>query len=307
MSLHLDYRPRVLDEVMGNDSVVKALKAKLKRPEDMPHAMLFTGPSGCGKTTLARIVMRDLGCTEENIYEVDSADFRGIDTVREIRKKMRFMALGGGVMGWILDECHKLSNDAMNALLKALEDTPKHVFFCLATTEPHKLIKTLRTRCMLFEVEALSDEQMVDLLDDIIKEEGIKVSEAVLERIVDNALGCPRAALVTLDRIMDLEPKDMEEAAGKSLLEEGGVALELMQSLSRKKPWKVIAKILRELKEEPETIRHGVLGYFTKILLSRGGSYEALVIELFSEPFYNSGKAGLALACYQTCLAAKGK
>ena len=124
MSLYHEHRPETLDEMEGNESTIKALRSVLSKPKnEIPHAFLLTGESGCGKTTLARIIKTKLACSDYNYKEVDSADFRGIDTIREIRRHMKLKGLGGGIRIWLLDECHMISRDGMNALLKALEDT----------------------------------------------------------------------------------------------------------------------------------------------------------------------------------------
>ena len=123
MSLYLKYRPNSFDEMVGNEDVVQVLKSQLKGKQT-PHSILFHGPTGCGKTTLGRIVANELGAKGSDLREVDSADFRGIDTIRDIRKQSTYKPLESPCRVWILDEVHKLTNDAQNAMLKALEDTP---------------------------------------------------------------------------------------------------------------------------------------------------------------------------------------
>ena len=158
MSLSRKYRPQSLDEIYGNKAVVKSLGSVLNKKE-VPPAFLFTGNSGCGKTSLARIAATQLGCTGHDFKEVDSADFRGIDTIRGIRRQMRLKSMSG-IRVWLLDECHKMSGDAQSALLKALEDPPSHVYFMLATTDPQKLLKTIRNRCVHFEVQPLGNSEI---------------------------------------------------------------------------------------------------------------------------------------------------
>ena len=202
MPLHLKYRPKNFSEFVGNPGTVEALETVLAKPKnEIPHAFLFCGPSGCGKTTLARIVKNELGCSNEDFIEIDSGDFRGIDTIRDIRQNMVFRPLSGGIRVWLLDECHQLSKDAQNAFLKALEDTPEHVYFLLATTEPEKLLKTIRTRCARFDVHPLSERMMVRHLRKITEKEGKKVPNEVLSQIASDSLGSVRQALVILDKI----------------------------------------------------------------------------------------------------------
>ena len=131
MSLYLQYRPIELSQLKGNADIVATLEGMLDNRTSCPHAFLLHGPTGCGKTTIGRIIASSLGCKDSDFTEVDSADFRGIDTIREIRKSSQFMPTHGDVRVWLIDECHKMTNDAQNALLKILEDTPTHIYFVL--------------------------------------------------------------------------------------------------------------------------------------------------------------------------------
>jgi len=296
--LHIDHRPKTLEEVAGNVAVKKSLESILGKGEKTPHAFLFTGPSGCGKTTLARILATALGIHDEDFKEIDSADFRGIDSVRDIRKAMRFKAIKGDRRGWLLDECHKLTNDAQNALLKGLEDTPQHVFFFLATTEPNKLLKTLKGRCTSFEVQSLEESELFKLCREVAFREGKKIPKEVLQQISRDAGGSPRVALVVLGKIIDMEEEDMLKAAEQAAAEESQV-IDLCRSLMKGAKWPTIAKILKEIDAEPESTRYAVLGYFNSVLLNKGDARVAEMIEIFEDPFFNSGKAGLTRACFE--------
>ena len=160
--LYKRYRPRTLNGVLGNEATKSALSAYLEKGT-LPHTLLFHGPSGCGKTTLARILAKQLNCSGPDFAEINCADFRGVDTARDIMRKMIIRPLKDCRV-WLIDECHKLTNDAQNALLKALEDTPEHVYFFLCTTEHKKLLKTIRTRCTEMPVDFLSDGYIRDLI-----------------------------------------------------------------------------------------------------------------------------------------------
>lgn len=300
MPLHIKHRPQDLESFVGNESTTNALAAILNR-EDHPHSFLFTGPSGCGKTTLARIVKNMLGCSDGNFKEIDSADFRGIDSIREIRRTMRLVPLGGGCRVWLLDECHKMTNDAQNALLKALEDTPPHVYFLLATTDPQKLLKTIRTRCSTFEVSLLSEERIASYLKRVVRQEERKIETESLELIARNSLGSMRAALVMLEKVIDLAPADRSAAIEQAAKEESEV-IELCRALLKKDSWKKISSILKGLQDqEPESIRYAVIGYCKSVLLNSGQERAGLIIDEFWEPFFNVGHAGLASCCFR-CL-----
>ena len=300
-ALALDYRPRTLAEVRGNETTVKALEAVLARkPENIPHTMLFCGPSGCGKTTLARIVAKALGCNGSDFNELDIADFRGIDTAREIRRNMVYRPMEGRCRVYLMDECHKLTGDAQEAMLKAFEDTPDHVYFLLATTDPAKLKTTVRNRCTTFEVSSLSTREMRALLEEVLDQERVDVPAAALDAILDNCMGSPRNALQLLEKIIDMDPADMAAAVEQAARDQSQV-IDLCRALIGKQKWVAVAKILKGLEEqEPESVRHAVLGYCAAILLKEDQPQAFLVADSFRKPFYESGgKAGLVLACYE--------
>ena len=123
------------------------------------NPILFTGPSGTSKTTLARIYKNHIGCSDMDFVELNAANFKGIDTVRDIIRDMNLSPMKGPVRMWLIDECHKMTNDAQNAFLKSLEDVPSHVRFCLATTDSSKLLKTLVSRCHKVQTKLLTAEK----------------------------------------------------------------------------------------------------------------------------------------------------
>lgn len=307
MSLALSYRPDSFDEMVGNSKLVDSVKIILKRnKEDIPKSWLFTGPSGCGKTTLARIVSKTLGCVGSDLYELDSADFRGIDTVRNIRQQMQYAPMKGNCRIWILDECHQITKDAQEALLKALEDTPPHVFFILATTEPQKLKNTLKNRCVSFEVEPVQGKDMVEFLKEVVVCEEKKCDKDVLETIAINALGSCRAALQLLETVIDLSPAKMREGV-KQAAEKQSAVIDLCRALFKGDSWKKVASIFKRLEgEQPETIRLAVMGYCSSVLLNAPESAQSyLVMDSFKEPLFHNGRAGLILMAYEALEAGK--
>lgn len=300
MSLYQKHRPTNLKQIRGNKETVAALSDMLKKVDNCPHAFLLTGATGCGKTTLARIIASELGAKGGDLKEVDSADFRGIETIRNIRKNSGYAPMEGKVRVWIMDEVHKLTNDAQNAILKILEDTPKHVFFILCTTDPQGLLPTIKNRCSQFIVSKLEKTEMLMLLNSIVEVEKFKVKKKALDVICDSAQGHPRAAIMLLDQISRLSKDEQVKAAQR--FEEGQVqVIELCRLLINGGNWKGISAVLKQLKEQKEdaeNIRRVVLGYCTSVLLKSDMAKAGLVMDFFIEPFYNSGFPGLVHACY---------
>ena len=306
MSLYLKYRPKTLKEFQGNTSMIESLETVLSKPiEELPHAFLFTGNSGCGKTTLARIVSTHLNCSDYDFKESNSADFTGIDFVRSIIRNMMLKPLKGGVRVWLIDECHQLSKDAQSALLKALEDTPAHVYFILATTDPQKLLKTIQNRCMTFNVQSLPDNQMLRLFKNVLRQEKKTLSDNILDSIIQNSLGSPRAGLVILDKVIDL-PEDKIIKVIDEVARQENETIELCCALIGKSNWKKVSEILKGLSEqEPESVRRAVLRYFSVVLLNQGSMQAFEVMECFKNNYYDNARAGLILSCYEACLIKK--
>jgi DNA polymerase-3 subunit gamma/tau len=305
MPLHIDYRPDNFDDFVGSENTIHALKAKLKS-KDLPHAYLFTGPSGCGKTTLARILARILGATDSyNYSEVDSASYTGIDDVRSIRSKMRMAPTGKAkARVWLLDECHRMSSQALDGFLKALEDTPSHVYFIFATTELQSLLKkcsAIKRRFAHYVLEPVSNEEMREQLNWVVECEEKEVTEDTITYIIEQAEGSIGKALSILDTIIDLPLDKMEEAAEEKA-EELKAAIDLCRGLISRPKWSNVSSILKDMKkakEDPERIRRAVLGYCTAILLKGKNDQAYLVMDCFKKPFYDSPFEQLVLACYE--------
>jgi len=300
MTLYLKYRPQDLSEVYGNEQTKDAISAMLRDPEERPHSFLLHGPTGCGKTTIGRIIAQTLECVGMDLTEVDSADFRGIDTVREIRKRSYLKPLESPCRVWIIDECHKMTNDAQNALLKILEDTPSHVYFILCTTEPQKLLKTIRGRCSQFQLNPLEDKELRDLLREVVKAEGEQLTGGIYKQIIQDSLGHPRNALQILDQVLRVEPEARLEMARRSA-EEQSEAIELCRALLRGGGWDSVKKVLASLaeqKQDPESIRRLVLAYCNSVLTKEWNPTAGLIMSQFIYPFYDTGFPGLTHACF---------
>ena len=297
MSLYQKHRPTELEDLKGNENTISALN-KLLSKDDCPHAFLLSGPSGCGKTTLGRIIGSKLNCIGSDFREVNSADFRGIDTIRDIIKQTAYKPLEGACRVWMIDECHRLTGDAMSALLKILEDCPAHVYFILCTTDPQKLLPTIIGRCSQFTVQLLSEDQIASLVRKVAKLEGEKLDKEVWEQIAIDSQGHARNALQILEQVLAVEPEQRFEMAKKSA-EEQSQTIELCRALIGKKGWKAISHILSGLKDqEPENVRRAVLGYCSAILLKSENDQAGLVMEIFLENLYSSGFPGLVYYCY---------
>lgn len=293
--LYKKYRPKSLKGIVGNYTTVKTLANMIER-KTLPHAIVFTGPSGCGKTTLARILKSDLNCSDMDFKEMNCSDFRGVDTVREISRLMSMAPTGGDVRIWLLDEMHQLTKDAQNAALKILEDTPAHVYFILCTTDPQKVIPTIKTRCCTLPVELLSVENSKKLINRVLKREEQKLSEDLILDITEAGGGSARKTLVILDRVLNLPENAREGAVNEETTEKE--IIDLCRALSKREPWTKVAKILKDLKTDAESVRWAVLGYARACLL-KGDKAAANIIDSFRDNFYDSKDAGLALACYE--------
>lgn len=302
-ALHIKHRPKTLDEVVGNKSLVKSLEALLKRKaSDRPRSYLFHGPSGCGKTTMARIMAAELGAKGMDFTEIDVADYRGIDTIRKLRERLQLRPVDGDVRAYILDETHMLTKEAQTALLKSLEDTPAHVCFFLCTTEPAKLLPTIRNRCQQMAVRALGEEEVEELLQGVAKAEEKRLSRKAREKIVSLCKGSPRTALTMLDSVIDLPRKEQADAV-KSIEDAEKAVIDLCRALIKGESWNKVKDIIADLRktENPETVRRAILGYFTRVILGNDGGKAYLVLDAFREPTYDNDWAGIVMAAWEVC------
>ena len=298
MSLYLKYRPADFNELKGNTDIIASLEKMLSSKENCPHSFLLSGPTGTGKTTIARIIAKKLGCEERDFVEVDSGQFRGIDTIREIRDQSQYMPIEGSCRMWVIDEAHRLTSDAQNALLKILEDSPSHVYFVLCTTDPQKLIETVKGRCIHFKTSLLSDSQMQGLMFKIVRSEGFTLSDEIYEQIILDSLGHARNAIQILEAVLSV-PEEKRLKIARQTAERQSQVIELCRALIKHESWSKIALILSGLKDqEAESIRRAVIGYCQAILLKERNEGAAEVLHYFIGPFYDSGFPQLILAAY---------
>ncbi len=216
------YRPLTFDAVVGQTTLTTTLKNAI-RSGKLAHAYLFCGPRGVGKTTCARIFARTINCSKPtkngeacgkcesckamseqrsyNIFELDAASHNGVDDIRELIEQTRIPPQVGKFKVFIIDEVHMLSTAAFNAFLKTLEEPPAHVIFILATTEKHKLLPTIISRCQIYDFERISVQSMVDYLKMVAEKEGYTAEEEALNVIAEKADGAMRDALSIFDQV----------------------------------------------------------------------------------------------------------
>ena len=190
------YRPVSLEELVGQPDAVNLIQQQVKN-ENLSHAYLFSGPRGVGKTSLARIIATTLGCDPVfDITEIDAASHNKVDDIRDLNDSINFIASSpGNKRVFILDEVHMLSNAASNAFLKTLEEPPAHVIFILATTEPDRVLETIKSRTTHIAFKRISNDEIVETLTKISKSEKIKISNEVLKYISNQSEGSLRDAI----------------------------------------------------------------------------------------------------------------
>ena len=217
------YRPQTFDTVVGQTHITTTLKNAI-RNNQLAHAFLFCGPRGVGKTTCARILAKTINCenispegeacnkchscisfnegTSLNIHELDAASNNSVDDIRTLVEQVRFAPQAGKYKVYIIDEVHMLSSSAFNAFLKTLEEPPPYAIFILATTEKHKILPTILSRCQIFDFKRITINDTVEHLEEICKKEEIKAETTALQVIAQKSEGCMRDALSILDKIV---------------------------------------------------------------------------------------------------------
>lgn len=286
MELYNKYRPKTFEEVLGNDLAIKSVKSEL---EHGAHVFLFTGPGGTGKTTLARCAAKHLGASDLSIREMNSAETRGIDSVREIMEQLRYPPVDGSPLVYIMDEFHQQTPAAQESALKMLEEVPEYAYFFICTTNPEKLIKPLLTRCSKVKLNPLDDKTMFMLLRRVAHNEGVTISTPdVYNKIIAMAEGSSRDALKALSSVLFLESD--EERIGwldtHSVDEDNVDVIELCRALIRRAGYQAymdcLAKCEKDVTSNPESVRMLVMSYMTSVLKKGANPTAIAALQAFS-------------------------
>lgn len=219
LALYRKYRPKTFKEILGQDHIVDVLESSVKTNK-VSHAYLFVGTRGTGKTSAARIFATSIGVSQNDLYEIDAASNRGIEDIKLLRDGARVLPFDSKYKVYIIDEVHMLSKDAWGALLKILEEPPKHVIFILATTEFHKVPETIISRCQIFTFKKASDAVCKKMLIDTAKKEGFDLDGGSAELLAILADGSFRDGLGELQKVLNfakgkkIKREDVEKITG---------------------------------------------------------------------------------------------
>ncbi len=266
--LHLKYRPQHLDDVIGQNEVVKSIRKAISA-KTRPHSFLFTGPAGVGKTSLARILAKGFNCGAGSIIEVDAASNSGVDAMKEVTSTARYHGFGSEPnKAFIIDEAHRLSKQAWDTLLKPIEEPPEHVYYFLCTSEAGKIPDTIVSRCNSYLLKPVRYDDIMDLLERVCYAENYDTADGILKQVGMACGGSPRRALVMLSMIYDVQdgeecariletPLDNEEIIGLCrLLVKGNLR------------WQDVTEALKALGEtNAESIRIPIVNYLNACIM----------------------------------------
>lgn len=306
--LYRKYRPQTFADLVGQEVVSKALCNAIEM-DKISHAYLFTGSRGTGKTSAARILAKSLNCIEGptatpcgkcanciditngnaiDVKEIDAASNNGVEDARDIIEKVQFVPVSGKYKIFIIDEVHMLSNAAFNTLLKTLEEPPKNLVFILATTESHKVLETIVSRCQRFDFRKIKTANIIKRLEYIAKQEKIKIAKEAIELIAQKSSGGLRDAIALLDQASVLGLGGNEISIDDVLSISGAISQDdlysITSALAKKQPDSLIELINKIVSQgnEPLLILQELVGHFRNLLLVKTAGNSSKVADLLA-------------------------
>lgn len=264
-TLYRQYRPQTFAEVQGQPQVTETLQKAIKNKKTA-HAYLFAGGRGTGKTTVARILARELGVSDKDLYEIDAASNRGIDDIRQLREGVYAMPFESPYKFYIIDEAHMLTKEAWNALLKTIEEPPAHVVFVFATTDRDKVPDTIQSRCESYTFKQPTRAMLADTVADVAKKEGYTLELSAADLVALLAEGSFRDALSILQKVLAVSKDKKIDVAEVELVSgapPGELVRTLLKAIAEKDTSGALAAIARAVEENFD------MRTLTKLLIHR--------------------------------------
>jgi DNA polymerase III subunit gamma/tau len=299
LTLHLKYRPTLFKQVLGQGAITKSLTKIIENKKS--QAFLFHGTPGLGKTTLARIVAKKFGTKPTDVLEICAAENTGVDDMRRILDHIRYKPWGDGkYKAVILDECHRLTIQAWESLLKAVEEPPPYVLWMFCTTNSGKVPEAIKSRCSAFGLKPLKIEELDGLITDVIKKENIQLANGVQRLIVHKAKGSPRQALVYLGQCIGLSKEEAAKTI-EEVLETNPVSEMCRLFLNGSATWQKAMKIFKNMESEPpESVRIGIVNYMGAVLRNADSDEKACkvteILDHFTIPYTVAEKSMLLIS-----------